>query len=99
MPSRKFHLTTEHTKATKVSDIVIYKLLNFVLFVTFVVKVAFFLWLRLCRARIFVVIKYSSLLVQLLDEAGAADLVDDGRVPEIFFGVLLGARIIERGHF
>ena len=40
MPSRKFYLTTKHTKAT---DIVIYKLLNFVLFVTFVVKVAFFL--------------------------------------------------------
>jgi hypothetical protein len=45
MPSRKFYLTTKHTKATKVSDIVIYKLLNFVLFATFVVKVAFFSWL------------------------------------------------------
>jgi hypothetical protein len=32
----------KHTKATKVSDIVIYKLLNFVFFVTFVVKFAFF---------------------------------------------------------
>ena len=34
-------LTTKHTKATKVSDIDISKLLNFVLFVTFVVKFAF----------------------------------------------------------
>jgi F0F1-type ATP synthase membrane subunit b/b' len=34
-------LTTKHTKATKVSDIDIFKLLNFVLFVTFVVKFAF----------------------------------------------------------
>ena len=32
-----FLLTTKHTKATKVSDIDIFKLLNFVLFVTFVV--------------------------------------------------------------
>ena len=30
--------TTKNTKATKVSDIDIFKLLNFVLFVTFVVK-------------------------------------------------------------
>jgi hypothetical protein len=30
-------LTTKHTKATKVSDIDIFKLPNFVLFVTFVV--------------------------------------------------------------
>jgi hypothetical protein len=35
-------LTTKHTKATKVSDIDISKLLNFVLFVTFVVKICFF---------------------------------------------------------
>jgi hypothetical protein len=34
-------LTTKHTKATKVSDIDISKLLNFVLFVTFVVKSVF----------------------------------------------------------
>jgi hypothetical protein len=47
--------TTKHTKDTKVSDINIFKLLNFVLFVTFVVKVAFSFWLRLCRAGIFVV--------------------------------------------
>jgi hypothetical protein len=37
----KYYLTTKHTKATKVSDIDITKLLNFVLFVTFVVKVFF----------------------------------------------------------
>ena len=42
-------------EVTKVSDIYIFKLLNFVLFVTFVVKVAFSFWLRLCRAVIFVV--------------------------------------------
>jgi len=40
LPNRKYYLTTKHTKATKVSDIDIYKLLNFVLFVTFVVKFA-----------------------------------------------------------
>ena len=34
-------LTTKHTKATKVSEIDISKILNFVLFVTFVVKNAF----------------------------------------------------------
>jgi hypothetical protein len=34
-------LTTKITKATKVSDLDIFKLLNFVLFVTFVVKFAF----------------------------------------------------------
>ena len=39
VPNRKFYLTT---KATKVSDIDISKLLNFVFFVTFVVKFAFF---------------------------------------------------------
>jgi hypothetical protein len=42
VPNRKFYLTTKHTKATKVSDIDISKLLNFVFFVTFVVKFAFF---------------------------------------------------------
>jgi hypothetical protein len=42
MLSRKFYLATKLTKDTKVSDIVIYKLLNFVLFVTFVIKVVFF---------------------------------------------------------
>jgi hypothetical protein len=43
----------KHTKATKVSDIDISKLLNFVFFVAFVVKFACFSWLRLCRARSF----------------------------------------------
>jgi len=39
--STKDFLTTKHTKAAKVSDIDIFKLLNFVLFVTFVVKSVF----------------------------------------------------------
>ena len=39
--NQKYYLTTKHTEATKVSDIDIFKLLNFVLFVTFVVKFAF----------------------------------------------------------
>jgi len=39
--SMKAFLTTKHTKATKVSDLDIFKLLNFVLFVTFVVKFSF----------------------------------------------------------
>jgi len=47
----KYNLTTKHTKATKVSDIDIFKLLNFVFFVTFVVKIAFSFRLRLCRAK------------------------------------------------
>jgi hypothetical protein len=37
----KHYPTTKHTKATKVSDIDISKVLNFVLFVTFVVKLTF----------------------------------------------------------
>ena len=53
--NQKYYLTTKHTKDTKVSDIDISKLLNFVLFVTFVVKVAFSFWLRLRRAGSFVV--------------------------------------------
>jgi len=47
LPNRKYYFTTKHTKATKVSDLDISKLLNFVLFVTFVVKVAFSFWLRI----------------------------------------------------
>ena len=43
-------LTTKHTKDTKVSDIDISKLLNFVLFVTFVVKSFFPFHMRLNRA-------------------------------------------------
>jgi len=43
--NQKYYLTT---KDTKVSDIDISKLLNFVLFVTFVVICLFLLWLRLC---------------------------------------------------
>jgi hypothetical protein len=53
--NQKYYLTTKHTKDTKVSDIDIFKLLNFVLFVTFVVICLFLLWLRPCRAGIFVV--------------------------------------------
>jgi hypothetical protein len=33
LPNRKYYLTTKHTKATKVSEIDISKLLNFVFFV------------------------------------------------------------------
>ena len=39
--SYNYDLTTKNTKATKVSDTDIFRLLNFVLFVTFVVKVIF----------------------------------------------------------
>ena len=56
--SPKRFLTTKHTKDTKVSDIDISKLLNFVLFVTFVVICLFLLWLRPCRAWLFVVSKF-----------------------------------------
>jgi hypothetical protein len=63
LPNRKYYLTTKHTlrpdsgqaPATKVSDIDISKLLNFVLFVTFVVKSIFTFWLRLRRVVSFVV--------------------------------------------
>ena len=58
-PTKHF-LTTKHTTATKVSDINILKLLNFVLFaclslgrqVTFVVKVAFSSHSRLDREKL-----------------------------------------------
>jgi len=53
--NQKYYLTTKHTKDTKVSDIDISKLLNFVLFVTFVVKSVSTFRLRLCRAVSFVV--------------------------------------------
>jgi len=53
IPKRVF--SKEHTKDTKVSDIDISKLLNFVLFVTFVVKAVSTFWLRLRRAVSFVV--------------------------------------------
>jgi len=39
--NQKYYLTTKITKDTKVSDIDISKLLNFVLFVAFVVKSVF----------------------------------------------------------
>jgi hypothetical protein len=56
LPNRKYYLTTKRTKDTKVSDNDISKLLNFVLFVTFVVKSVSTFWLRLRRAVSFVVI-------------------------------------------
>ena len=57
LPYRIYYLTTKHTlrlssgqaPATKVSDLDISRLLNFVLFVTFVVKFPFSFWLRLYR--------------------------------------------------
>jgi len=55
--NQKYYLTTKHTKDTKVSDIDISKLLNFVLFVTFVVICLFLLWLRPCRTGSLVVIR------------------------------------------
>ena len=44
----KSHLTTKSTKDTKGSD---YQNSNFVFFVSFVVKIVFPYWLRLCHSR------------------------------------------------
>jgi len=45
---KKYDLTTKRTKATK--DSFFLMLSNFVLFASFVVKILFRIWLRLCRA-------------------------------------------------
>jgi len=53
--NEKSRIHHEGTKDTKGSDLDIFKVLNFVLFVAFVVKVVFSFWLRLSRAVSFVV--------------------------------------------
>ena len=50
-------LTTKFAKDTKDSEIITFQFSYFVLFASFVVNSLFRFWLRLCRARSFVVVK------------------------------------------